>query len=163
MDTSPGAIAPFYEGWEGYQRLLLDAITPLTLDQLQLRVAPEQWSLSILLRHLVGARVWWFHYWMGEGDNEVLARYDGWDDDMEAQPSANELVVGLETTWQMVQQALQRWTVADMPQAFPHPTNPTRPDRTRQWIIWHVLEHDIHHGGEISLVLGTHGLPSLNL
>lgn len=28
-------------------------------------------------------------------------------------------------------------------------------------IIWHVLEHEIHHGGEISLVLGQHGLPGV--
>ncbi|HEX4716084.1 MAG TPA: DinB family protein [Ktedonobacteraceae bacterium] len=32
---------------------------------------------------------------------------------------------------------------------------------TRQWIIWHVIEHDLHHGGEISLILGTHGLTGI--
>ena len=25
---------------------------------------------------------------------------------------------------------------------------------TRQWVIWHLIEHDVHHGGEISLTLG---------
>jgi uncharacterized damage-inducible protein DinB len=34
---------------------------------------------------------------------------------------------------------------------------------TRQWVIWHLMEHELHHGGEISLILGTHGLPALNL
>jgi uncharacterized damage-inducible protein DinB len=38
-----------------------------------------------------------------------------------------------------------------------------RPQRSRQWIIWHVLEHDIHHGGELSSILGAHGLAAVDL
>jgi uncharacterized damage-inducible protein DinB len=38
-----------------------------------------------------------------------------------------------------------------------------RPTRSRQWIIWGVLEHDIHHGSEISTILGVHGLPVVEL
>jgi uncharacterized damage-inducible protein DinB len=38
-----------------------------------------------------------------------------------------------------------------------------RPRRTRQWIIWHLVEHDVHHGGEISFSLGMHGVTGLDL
>ena len=38
-----------------------------------------------------------------------------------------------------------------------------RPWRDRRYIIWHVAEHDIHHGGEISIVLGMHGRPGLDM
>jgi uncharacterized damage-inducible protein DinB len=31
------------------------------------------------------------------------------------------------------------------------------------YIIWHVAEHDAHHAGEISLILGMHGLPGLDM
>jgi uncharacterized damage-inducible protein DinB len=34
---------------------------------------------------------------------------------------------------------------------------------TRQWILWHVLEHDLRHGGELFLTLGIHGLPTPDL
>jgi uncharacterized damage-inducible protein DinB len=34
-------------------------------------------------------------------------------------------------------------------------------ERTRQWMIWHVLEHEIHHGGELSLALGNYALPGI--
>jgi uncharacterized damage-inducible protein DinB len=30
-------------------------------------------------------------------------------------------------------------------------------------VLWHVLEHDLHHGGELSLALGMHGLPALDV
>jgi len=28
---------------------------------------------------------------------------------------------------------------------------------SRSCVVWHVLEHALHHGGEISLALGLHG------
>jgi uncharacterized damage-inducible protein DinB len=31
-------------------------------------------------------------------------------------------------------------------------------DVSRAWVVWHVMEHDLHHGGELSLTLGLHGL-----
>ena len=34
-------------------------------------------------------------------------------------------------------------------------------ERTLQWIVWHVHEHEIHHGGELSLALGGLGLPGI--
>ena len=38
-----------------------------------------------------------------------------------------------------------------------------RPWRDRRFIVWHVAEHDIHHGGEISIILGMHGRPGLDM
>ena len=34
---------------------------------------------------------------------------------------------------------------------------------TRQWVIWHLMEHDLHHGGEISITLTAHGVQGLEL
>lgn len=31
------------------------------------------------------------------------------------------------------------------------------------WIIWHVLEHEIHHRGELSLILGSLGREGLDV
>ncbi|KPV49685.1 hypothetical protein SE17_31230, partial [Kouleothrix aurantiaca] len=38
-----------------------------------------------------------------------------------------------------------------------------KPARSCQWIIWDTLEHDIHHGSEISTTLGVHGLPPVEM
>jgi uncharacterized damage-inducible protein DinB len=32
-----------------------------------------------------------------------------------------------------------------------------------RWIVWHVLEHDVHPGGEMSLTPGAHGVGVLEL
>jgi uncharacterized damage-inducible protein DinB len=34
---------------------------------------------------------------------------------------------------------------------------------TLYWIIWHVLEHEIHHRGELSLILGLLGREGLDV
>ncbi len=36
------------------------------------------------------------------------------------------------------------------------------PAHTRQWIVCHVMEYEIHHGGELSLALGTYGVDSFS-
>jgi uncharacterized damage-inducible protein DinB len=79
--------------------------------------------------------------------------------------SAAELVTGLEMSWQMILDALAHWTPADLAQTFtyPYPSEENRRRRSRQWIIWHVLEHDIHHGRELSSILGAHGLAAVDL
>ena len=83
-----------------------------------------------------------------------------------AERSAAEIVRGLELTWGLIESRLAGWTEADLEKQFQRPTPNDagkRPRRTRQWIIWHVLEHDLHHGGEISFSLGMHGLTGLDL
>ena len=155
------SLADFYKGWDAYQQLLITAVTPLTAEQLALRPAPHMWSVGMLAQHIVATRVWWFHMWLGVGDAS-LAPLDTWDEDGMPARSASELVTGLETTWRMIQDALTSWTPADLEQMFKDPRG--RPiERSRQWIIWHLLEHDLHHGGELSLILGMHHVPALDL
>jgi uncharacterized damage-inducible protein DinB len=50
---------------------------------------------------------------------------------------------------------LARWSPADMRQTFGSEEDG---EASRAWAVWHVLEHDLHHGGEISLTLGMHGI-----
>jgi uncharacterized damage-inducible protein DinB len=156
------SLSPFYAGWDVYQQHLVAAIASLTSEQLALRAAPHQWSVGMLATHIIAARVGWFHTRMGEGSSD-LAPMETWDEEGEPLRSAAELVVGLKATWQMIQDALARWTTADLGLVFPHPLREDWPARSRQWIIWHVLEHDIHHGGELSSILGAHDLAAVNL
>jgi hypothetical protein len=112
--------------------------------------------------------------------------------DVDPLHSAAELVAGLEKTWRLIEQTLARRTPTDLEQVVPpldqaervrhaqrvepalQPyaqmwldaaarSGEIRPAVSLQWIIWHVLEHDIHHGSEISTILGVHGLPVVEL
>lgn len=156
-------LAPFYKGWDNYQQQLVHAVAPLSPEQLILRAAPHLRSTGIIATHIIGARARWLYYVLKEGD-ESLTTLSMWDDQGQPVRTAAELVSGLETTWQVIENALQRWTIADLDEIL-HDTDENGGDETftRQWVIWHLIEHDLHHGGEISFVLGMHGLAAIDL
>ncbi len=161
-------LTTFYAGWDGFQQNLVEIIAPLTSEQLALPTAPHHWSIGMVVQHILANRVFWFQTWMGEG-NADLAPIANWDWGQEDRPvgSAAELVVKLEATGQMIAAALARWTAADLEDLVPVPPLLSEEEqqrfsaRTRQWIIWHVLEHEIFHGGELSLALGSYGLAGI--
>jgi hypothetical protein len=105
---------------------------------------------------------------------------------------AADLVAGLERTWQLIEHMLAHLTPADLARVVPpldeagrvrhaNLVEPALQPYARMWleaarrdgvvrpavsfqsIIWGVLEHDIHHGSEISTTLGLHGLPVVEL
>jgi uncharacterized damage-inducible protein DinB len=155
-------VAPFYTGWEAYQDLLIPVIAPLTDEQLDLRPAPHLRSIREALTHIIAVRVRWFHGLMGEG-GEAIAPIGEWDRKGQPPRSAAELVDGLKKSLQFVQECLRRYTPADLDYVFRGSWQGEDYALSRQWVIWHVIEHDLHHGGEVSLTLGIHGLPAPDL
>ena len=149
----------FYDGWQEYMDMVRAAIAPLTAEQLALRAAPHERSVGKIVRHIVEARVDWFHGFMGE-EGEDIAPYVDWgavsaDAPL---PSAAELVEGLDTTWRFMAERLARWSPEDMAFTFPIEWRGDPYHLSRSWVTWHILEHDLIHGGEVSLTLGMHGL-----
>lgn len=169
MTNKTSSLMTCYSGWGSFQRMLVKMITPLTSEQLSLPTGSHHWPIGLVVQHLVGNRVWWFHHWMGEGDDGI-APLAHWDpaDVVEQEPlDTAEMVTGLETTWNMIAEALSRWTADDLPQVFSPPDVMSEEEKSmfgdlsRQWMIWHVLEHEILHAGELSLALGSYGLPGI--
>ncbi len=158
MPENHTTLSTYYKGWDNYQDLMSKAIAPLSAEQLTLRAAPHLRSIGVIIAHIISARVWWFHNIMGEGSSDLAPMVD-WDDDGAPTRGATELVGGLEATWQMIKNVLALRTPADLDQTFSRRNELV----SRQWIIWHVIEHDLHHGGEISLTLGMNGLDAPDL
>ena len=162
-EHSTGALA-LYPGWDEYQELLVRAVSPLTQEQIALRPAPHLRSVGENCLHIIGARSRWCHHMLGIGD-DTFAAYARWDSAGMPERSAAELASGLRESWQVLRDALTRMTLADLEGTIPNLyRDPGEPEvYTRGWVMWHLIEHDIHHGGEISVTLGMHGLPGLNL
>ncbi len=155
------SLAAFYKGWDNYQQLIVNAVTPLISEQLAWS-APHQRSVYTIVAHIIGARARWFHRMMKIGGPE-LAALAMWDRPDQQTRTAAELVQGLETTWQVIQDNLNRWTAADLDYTYEDEYQGQIERLSRQWIIWHLIEHDAFHGGELSFALGLQGLPGLDL
>jgi len=149
-------------GWPGYHQHLIRVIAPLAPEQLDLRVAPQLRSIRQLAVHIISGRSWWLHWVMHEGPTDIAPMAD-WNDDGQPVWTAPEIVQGLERTWAVLEDGLARWTPDDLAETFQHPRRGPDKKYSREWIVWHLAEHDIHHGGELSFSLGIHGLPGMDL
>src|SRR5207248_3978842 len=161
----PVPLIAFFEGWGRYNDLLERAVSPLDRGQLDLQAADGLWSVRMLASHIVSVRSWWFNEWMGEG-GEGLARFADYDEgDESVTRDARTIAEALHASWSCLEASLRSWTEDDLAKEFQRPARNAqrgRPWRSRQYIVWHVAEHDVSHGGEISLVLGMHGLPGID-
>jgi uncharacterized damage-inducible protein DinB len=165
------------DGWANHQRLVLDAIGALTPDQLALRPGPDFWTIWQLASHTAGSRAYWFQEVLGEGDPRLRDHFRverttvpdlpledaGWEDDEDHPRTAPEIVDSFHRTWSLIDDCLGRWTAEDLAVEFERRSRRGTRMVTRGWVVWHVVEHDVHHAGEISLILGIHGLPGLDL
>ncbi|HEX3722940.1 MAG TPA: DinB family protein [Nitrolancea sp.] len=159
MTQDSSHLLHFYDGWKPYQDLLVEAIRPLTNEQLAIRAAPQLRQLWELAAHILSARVYWFHRVLGEGSAE-LAPMMTWDDEGMPQRDAGSLISGFTQTWMLIEACLRRWTADDLDELK---TTGNGSQVSRQWVIWHVIEHDLHHGGEFSFTLGMNGLAAPDL
>jgi uncharacterized damage-inducible protein DinB len=159
MTDGNSPLTPYYLGWDTYNDYLVEAVGNLTDEQLLLTNSPSQrpvWSLAV---HITGTRVHWLIRGAGEAHAPSAPLLD-WDEDGEPVFTAAQIADGLRTSWDFVETVLDRWTTDTLDQTL---TTTWGYVCTRQWIIWHLIEHDLHHGGELFYTLGAHGLPTPDL
>ncbi len=160
-DTRP-TLEVIYDNWRGYNRRLQNCIAPLTNEQLLLQPAPRLWPLGRVIRHIISVRVGWFNYTLQDAD-KAMEEYALWGQRDSPERSAAELVRGLDETWSFIESRLQRWTPTDCAKTFPDEIDGQTYEISRSWVIYHVLEHDLHHGSEVSLILGMNSLQPLEI
>jgi uncharacterized damage-inducible protein DinB len=162
MSNDQKLLSSIYKGWHTYQEVLIQALRPLQEDQLALRVDPKLRTVGEIARHIIGARARWFYQLMGEGGEEFEA-FGKWDRRGGRERDAEELIHGMERTWEGMQVAIASWSAEEWQKTWPG-EDKSEPDViTRPWVIWHLIEHDLHHGGEISITLGARGISALDL
>lgn len=162
MEQTQSTLDVIYENWRGYNEKLRSAIAQLTDEQLHLQPAPHMWPVSQLAQHIISVRAGWFSGTLQEND-ELMNEYMEWGQRESPARTTAEMVRGLDETFAFIEGCLQRWTPADCAQTFPDEWDGKVYQLSRSWVIYHVLEHDLHHGGEISMILSMHGLRGLNL
>ncbi len=151
-----------YENWAGYNKRLQKCIAPLTNDQLLLQPAAHMWSLGQTAQHIISVRAGWFSGTLQDAD-PLMDESRQWGHRDSPARSASELVRGLDETWAFIESRLQRWTPDDCAKTFPDEDDGQIYQVARSWVIYHVLEHDLHHGSEVSFILGMNGLQPIEI
>ena len=120
------------------------------------------WPLGQIVQHIILVRAGWFSGTLQDVD-QLMSEYMEWGQRDSPDRSALELIRGLDETWAFIESRLQRWTPDDCAKTFPDEMDGQVYEVARSWVIYHVLEHDLHHGSEVSLILGMNGLPPIEI
>lgn len=167
MGSTAHSLMSVYQGWDGYHQALINAITPLSAEQLAFRPAPNLRSVGEIVRHISCGRLNWFMRMQAPGSAELTEQVPEWMQDdygnryiVEEAISTEsaELVRWLEATWQMIEATLTQWTVADLEQTYRHTYWGKTYAVSHQWTLWRILSHDMHHGGQLSMLLYLQGI-----
>jgi len=161
------SIATVYPDWSQYAGRIRDAVKDLTTEQLAISAGPEHAPIWALAGHLVGNRVYWLCGVFGEPGAERTPFPDPtgkhWDDDLAHPRSGAELAAAFDATWAIVADCLERWSVDELEQTATRVVNGAGQVHTRASVLNRLFSHDAFHGGEISQLLGLHGLPPIDL
>ena len=65
----------------------------------------------------------------------------------------------LALSWQPIQRVLEEWTVDDLFHTYLLDEYVV----SRQWTIWRIMSHDIHHGGQLATMLALQGIDAFEL
>lgn len=155
--TTRSTLEVIYENWRFYQHKLRDSIAPLANEQLTLQPAAHMWPLGQIVQHIISVRAGWFSGTLQDHD-DAMSAYMEWGQRDSPPRSATELAHGIDQTWAFIEARLQRWTADDYARTFPDEIDGQVVEVSRSWVVYHVMEHDLHHGGEVALLLGMNGL-----
>jgi uncharacterized damage-inducible protein DinB len=167
------SLARVLEGWDGYQTSLARAVAPLTPAQLGWRASPGRRSLGEVVRHISLGRINWFARMRAPGVELACERVPRWYIDGDSNRHAVEdavpaddaslLLEWLNVSWGPIRRVLDEWSVDDLTVSYAHRFAGADYLISRQWTIWRIMAHDIHHGGQVAMMLGTQGIEAVEL
>jgi uncharacterized damage-inducible protein DinB len=160
-------ITPFYGGWAMYNARLINAMRSLSDEQLKLRARPDYWPIWAIAAHTAGTRVYWLCGVFKEKGAETTPFIDpssgfGWEDDEGTPRGSDEIVMALESSWKIIERTLERWTPSMLAEEFTREIGGKTQIHTRESVLMRMITHDAYHTGEISLILGMHGLTEID-
>lgn len=158
MRENPVSLSSLFDGWEGYQTSIVHALQPLGREQITWRPASGLRSVGEVAGHIAFARVHWFARMPAPGSMELRQKVEELGSEDAIAGDRDEIIRWLETSWQMVAGTLQQWTVQDLSRTYRNAYRGKIYAVSYQWTIWRILTHDVHHGGELALMLGMQGI-----
>jgi uncharacterized damage-inducible protein DinB len=146
----------FLKRWPSVRKGLL--LTLASYEDSDLAFIPVEggWTVGRIMLHISSAANFWLH----SGVLSTLNVYQKGQATLENYPTLDAIRDYLEGEHQRTLRLLEDFDLADWEKEYRYPNVQTyKPS----WIFWHVLEHEIHHRGELSLILGLLGREGLYL
>lgn len=148
------AEARVFDSWLDYQNALIRAISPLSEAQLGQRPITGRRSAGEIAEHIVFGRALHLHRTLGAAAAHLIP-YHHWERPAEQPRAASAIVEGLQVTWTVIAAHVTAGTATD--------DVPIGDDGIALQTIWGLLDHDLPHAGQLSILLRAAGLPGVEI
>jgi uncharacterized damage-inducible protein DinB len=141
--------------WQQIRAGLLTTIDQFSDAELSYQPFEGGWTAGDIMLHIADAEEGWHRF--------VLTReLDVWPDQYTLANYSSKLAIkqALEQVHNQMVDFLNTLQEADLSRTI---IAPWGEEFQIAWVLWHVLEHEIHHRGELSLILGLLGREGLDV
>ena len=144
-----------FSHWRLVRKGLIHVIENFQEADLSYQPFPDSWPVGQIMVHIANAEEGWFRY-------VITNELPEWPSHLEFEnyPTRDKILEVLDVVHAKTEQYLGTLIEQDLTTSILAPWDETFP---LQWIIWHVIEHEIHHRGELSLILGILGKDGLDV
>jgi uncharacterized damage-inducible protein DinB len=155
MEEGDVKLSRVFARWDEVRAGLLATMDRYHDSDLAYRPFESSWSAGQIMLHIADAEEGWFR-------RVVTQDLAEWPDDyrLEAYPTVGAIKALLTEVHGRTAAYLATLGLADLDRPVEAYWGETL---SLGWIIWHVLEHEIHHRGELSLILGLLGREGLDV
>jgi uncharacterized damage-inducible protein DinB len=147
-------IAQFFSHWKQVRADLLSTLDKFSDDELRYVPFNTSWSVGHIVLHIAEAEDGWFRHAVTR-ELEEFPEYS-----LENYPRKEDIKSLLAAVHARTQQYLESLNDSDTSHVVEVPWGESIP---LVWIIWHAVEHEIHHRAELSLILGLLGREGLDV
>jgi uncharacterized damage-inducible protein DinB len=147
-------LAQFFSHWKQVRADLLSALDQFSDTELTYVPFEKSWPVGQIALHIAEAEDGWFRYAVTR-EREAFPEYR-----FEDYPTKEAVKSTLAAVHARTEQYIESLNDSDLSRMVAVPWGESIP---LLWIIWHVVEHEIHHRGELSLILGLLGRDGLDV
>jgi len=143
-----------FSHWDQIHKDTLKILDLFSEEELRFVPYENGWSVGRIALHIADAEEGWFRH-------IATRKIESWPSHFTLENYANisAIQAALAETHTKTMAYLETLTVSDLNTTIESKWG----DFSLRFIIWHVIEHEIHHRGELSLVLGLLGRTGLDV
>jgi uncharacterized damage-inducible protein DinB len=147
-------LSELFSHWNQVHAGTLAVLDKFTEDELSYVAYPGGMTVGRITLHIADAKDGWFHRIFTQERQDWPENYT-----LENYPSKAAIAALLTAVHTRIFEHLQDLTEADLDTQVDSPWGTF----SLRFILWHILEHEIHHRGELSLILGLLGREGLEM
>ena len=139
-------LSKVFSHWDQLRADLIATLEKFSDEELSHIPFEGAWSIGQIVRHILNAEEGWLWY-------VATRKLTEWPAGLthEKYGTVASLKAKLSSGHTQTMAYLETLEIEDFDRVIKAPWGK---DLTLGWILWHVIEHEIHHRGELSLILG---------